>query len=269
MKPPIIILVGTSHPGNAGATARGAANFGVTDLRFVAPRCDVKGKEAAVRAVHAEGLLSSATIHPDLASALKGVGFSVGTTARTAIAPNHFLRKPMDVREFLAALPSTDTQVAYVFGPEDSGLSGDDVNRLDQLVTIPTAHYVSLNLSHAVTLLCYEHYRLAARSITPERTLSPDALHAMHQAWDDLTHEVEPRDWRQRTAQGVFRKVIGRSLPDTFEVHNLMGILTNTLKRFGHPAYATKQSEETLKKHGMRVLGRGEGAASITDDEED
>lgn len=258
MKPPVLILVGTSHPGNAGATARGAANFGVTDLRFVAPRCDVKGKEAMDRAVHAKPLLESATIHGDLTSALQGVGLSVGTTARSAKAANHFLRKPMDCREFLAALPQVDTQVGYVFGPEDSGLSGDDVNRLDQLVTIPTATYSSLNLSHAAILLSYEHFRLSATSITPERTLAPDALNAMHQAWDDLTNEVEFRDWRQRTAQGVFRKIMGRSLPDTFEVNNIMGILTNALKRFGHPAYATKESETALTDRGLRVKGRGE-----------
>ena len=261
MKPPIVILVSTQHPGNAGAAARGASNFGVTDLRFVAPRCDVKGKEALDRAVHAKPLLEAATVHPDLKSALAGCSLAVGTTARTAKAVNHMLRKPMDVRDFLDSLVAQkwDGQLAYVFGPEDTGLHGDDVDRLDQLVTIPTATYNSLNLAHAVTLLAYEHFRMDAASITPERELSPDALNALNRAWDELCIEVEPRAWRRRTAQGVWRKVVGRSLPATFEVHNLFGIVTNALKRFGHPEYATKESEKVLAERGLKVKSEHAG----------
>lgn len=255
MKPPVVILVGTTHPGNAGAAARGAANFGVTDLRFVAPRCDVKSKEAQDRAVHAKPLLEAAKVYPTLAAALEGCSMAVGTTARTAKAVNHMLRKPMDVRDFLGSLAEQkwDGTLAYVFGPEDTGLHGDDVDRLDQLVTIPTADYNSLNLAHAVTLLCYDHFRLHADPITPERELDPNALNALNRAWDELVIEVEPRQWRRRTAQGVWRKVMGRSLPATFEVHNVFGIVTNALKRFGHPEYATETSEKILAERGLKV----------------
>lgn len=258
MKPPVVILVQTQHPGNAGAAARGAANFGVTDLRFVAPRGDVLGKEAQDRAVHAKGLLRADRVYPTLKDALAGVSLAVGTTARTALAANRFRRKPLDVREHLASLSGQDAggwdgQMAYVFGPEDAGLAGEDVNLLDQLVTIPTADYASLNLAHAVTLLCYEHFRVAAGSVSPERTLAPDALAALNQAFDDLTHEVDTRKWRRETATAVWRKVLGRSLPDTYEVHNIMGVLTNTLKRFGHPRYRTPESEKTLRERGLLV----------------
>lgn len=261
MQPPIVILVGTSHPGNAGAAARGAANFGASELRFVAPRCDVKGKEALDRAVHAKPLLEAAKIYPNLAQALEGTSLAVGTTARSAQAPNHMLRKPMDVRDLLESLVKSEWngQLAYVFGPEDTGLHGDDVDLLHQLVTIPTATYNSLNLAHAVTLLCYEHFRLEATTVTPERELSPDALNALNRAWDELCIEVEPRLWRRRTAQGVWRKMMGRSLPATFEVHNIIGILTNALKRFGHPEYATDVSEKVLTERGLRVKSDNEG----------
>ncbi|MEA3137667.1 MAG: tRNA/rRNA methyltransferase [Thermoplasmata archaeon] len=262
MKPPIVILVSTQHPGNAGAAARGASNFGVTDLRFVAPRGDVFGKEALDRAVHAKPLLEARQVYPDLKSALHGASLTVGTTARSAIAANRFRRKPMDVRDHLVGLGGDwGGQVAYVFGPEDAGLSGEDVNLLDQLVTIPTADYQSLNLAHAVTLLCYEHFRVAAPTVTRERTLGPDAMRALHTAWDDLAAEVETREWRKETSTAVWRKVIGRSLPDTYEVHNIMGILTNTLKRFGHPKYRTPESEKAMKERGLRVSGKADAPA--------
>ncbi|HUR25104.1 MAG TPA: TrmH family RNA methyltransferase [Candidatus Thermoplasmatota archaeon] len=266
MKAPIVILVSTQHPGNAGAAARGAANFGVTDLRFVAPRGDVLGKEAQDRAVHAKGLLRADRVYPTLKEALHGASLTVGTTARTAIAANRFRRKPMDVRDHLAGLGlAWDGQVAYVFGPEDAGLASEEVNLLDQLVTIPTADYQSLNLAHAVTLLCYEHFRIGAPTITPERTLGPDAMQALHRAWDDLAAEVETREWRKETATAVWRKVVGRSLPDTYEVHNIMGILTNALKRFGHPKYRTPESEKAMKERGLRVQGKAETGADSDD----
>ena len=109
---------------------------------------------------------------------------------------------------------------------------------------------------HAVTLLCYEHFRVAAPTMTPERTLGPDAMQALHQAWDDLAAEVETREWRKETSTAVWRKVVGRSLPDTYEVHNLMGILTNTLKRFGHPRYRTPESEKAMGERGLKVAGK-------------
>lgn len=262
MQPPVVILVSTQHPGNAGAAARGAANFGVTNLRFVAPRGDVLGKEAQDRAVHAKGLLRADHVYPTLQDALHGVALAVGTTARSSPAANRFRRKPDDVRDHLQGLAATgwDGQLAYVFGPEDSGLSGEDVNLLDQLVTIPTAEYWSLNLAHAVTLLCYEHFRVAAASVSPERTLAPEALAALNQAFDDLTHEVDERDWRRETATAVWRKMVGRSLPDTYEVHNVMGVLTNTLRRFGHPRYRTPESDKALRERGLLLEPRGGGA---------
>ena len=269
VKPPVVILVQTQHPGNAGAAARGAANFGVTDLRFVAPRGDVLGKEAQDRAVHAKGLLRADRVYPTLKEALAGVSLAVGTTARTAVAANRFRRKPLDVRDHLDGLAAAkwDGQLAYVFGPEDSGLSGEDVNLLDQLVTVPTADYWSLNLAHAVTLLSYEHFRVAAASVSPERTLEPDALAALNQAFDDLTIEVDTREWRRETATAVWRKVIGRSLPDTYEVHNIMGVLTNTLKRFGHARYKTPESEKALRERGLHMGGPQATPAADTEEE--
>ena len=269
MRPPVVILVGPQHPGNVGAAARGAANFGVTDLRIVAPACDPKAKEAMDRAVHAKRLVEEAKVFATLDEALAGCSMAIGTTARTAIAPNHFLRRPGDIRDTLAALKDWDGQLAWVFGREDAGLRQDEVERCDQLVTIPTADYNSLNLAHAVTLCCYESFRLGAASITPERTLDPDALAALNRAWDALVDETEDRDWRQKTARGVWRKMLGRSRPDTFEVHNVLGILSNALKRFGREGFQTPTSQKYLGEQGKLVTRKptaetapGEPAAS-------
>jgi TrmH family RNA methyltransferase len=266
VQPPVVILVGPQHPGNVGASARGAANFGCKDFRVVDPRCDIVCDEALSRALHAKPLLQRAKSYATLKEALEGTSLSIGTTARTAKAVNHFLRKPSDIRDALEPLAAFDGTVAWVFGREDAGLTGAEVDLLDQLVTIPTAEYWSLNLSHAVTLCLYEHFRLQAANITPQRILEPDALQALHNAWDTLVEETEPRGWRQRTARGVWRKVLGRSNPDTFEVHNLMGIFANTLKRFGHPGYQTPASQKRLAEAG-KLLPRPQPGETAHEEE--
>lgn len=262
MQPPVVILVGPQHPGNVGASARGAANFGCKDFRVVDPRCDIHSDEALSRALHAKPLLTGAKVYSTLKEALVGVSLTIGTTARTAKAVNHFLRKPSDIRDALGPLAEFDGIIAWVFGREDAGLTGEEVDLLDQLVTIPTAEYWSLNLSHAVTLCMYEHFRVQAAGITPQRILEPDALQALHNAWDALIDETETRPWRQRTARGVWRKVLGRSNPDTFEVHNLMGIFANTLKRFGREGYQTPASQKYLAEQG-KLLAAKESQANL------
>ena len=248
-----VICIGTSHPGNVGAVARGAANFGVTDLRFVAPRCDVHADEALERAVHAADNLRAATVHDDLASALRGTSLSVATSARQTTAFNRYLRKPLDVRDWAADVGSFGGTVALVFGREDSGLTSDEVNLCDQLVSVPTADYSSLNLAHAVSLLCYELWRARAPAVAPERQLAPDTLAAMNQAWDDIVASVEPRPWRREVARGIWRKIVGRSLPSDYEVHNVMGVLGNVLKRFDHPDWRTPASSRLMATSDLRA----------------
>ena len=96
-----------------------------------------------------------------------------------------------------------------------------------------------------------ELHRTVAASITPERKLAPDTLAAMHQAWDDIVAAVEGRHWRQDVAKGIFRKIVGRSLPSDHEVHNVMGIFGNVLKRFDHPDWRTEESSRTLRERGL------------------
>ncbi len=249
-----VICVGTSHPGNVGAIARGAANFGITDLRFVAPRCDIRCDEALARSVHAKQSLLDATIVDTLEEALEGTSLSVGTTARTTTADNRFLRKTLDVRDWAEGLKEFEGKVALVFGREDTGLTAEEVNQLDQLVTVPTDDYNSLNLAHAVTILSYELMRVRADIITEPRVLDPDTLRHMTKAWDDIVDGTERRPWRREVAKGIFRKIVGRSTPSDYEVHNIMGILGSVLKRMDHPDWATEGSRKHLAESGGRIL---------------
>ncbi|ULH15647.1 RNA methyltransferase [Deinococcus sp. KNUC1210] len=146
-----VVLVSPKTPGNIGAGARAMLNMGASDLRLVAPRCDHLSGEAVAFAVHAEGVLRSARLYDTLSDALADRDLSIGTTARHRADlpdPQH----PALLRPLVQASHAP----ALVFGPEESGLSNEDLELCQLSVRVPTAEYASLNLAQAVLLVCYE-----------------------------------------------------------------------------------------------------------------
>ncbi|MBI4859110.1 MAG: hypothetical protein HY815_02375 [Candidatus Riflebacteria bacterium] len=150
-----VILMSPRYKGNLGFICRAMANFGLTDLFLIGPRADRESSEARTRAVHARGLLSSATVVSTLEDALSGVDFTVGTTARSN--PGEQLeRVAVEAGQMGRFLPGSG-RVGLVLGPEETGLSRADLDRMDLLVTIPcTTTYPTMNLSHAAAILFYE-----------------------------------------------------------------------------------------------------------------
>ena len=146
-----IVLVSPKTPGNMGAAARAMLNMGATDLRLVAPRGDHLDTGALAMAVHAEGVLRGAKLYATLPEALADRDLSIGTTARhraDLADPLH----PASLRPLVRAAHAP----ALVFGPEESGLSNEDLELCQASVRVPTSEYASLNLAQAVLLVCYE-----------------------------------------------------------------------------------------------------------------
>jgi len=148
------VLVRPKSPGNMGAAARALKNMGFADLRFVAPESRDARPEIAM-AVHAGEVYTAATTYPDLPLAVADCAIVVGTTAHAG--PYRSQARPL--REAAAELTSLSTanRIAIVFGPEDFGLSNDDLKHCPRLITIPAdPDYPSLNLAQAVMLSTYE-----------------------------------------------------------------------------------------------------------------
>jgi SpoU rRNA Methylase family len=80
---PAVILVRTTLPENMGACARAMLNFGLVDLRLVAPQCDPLAEVALRRAAGAEGVLRLARRFDSVADAVADLGMVYATTART------------------------------------------------------------------------------------------------------------------------------------------------------------------------------------------
>ena len=152
-----VVLVRTKYPGNLGAVARAMANFGLRDLRLVAPEADPLSLEARALASHGEPLLEQATWFDTLADAIADTVWVAGTSARSG---GLFRRQNvLAVREGmpLARKASKRGRVAIVFGPEDHGLTNDEVSQCHYQLRIPASpEYPVLNVAQAVVITLYE-----------------------------------------------------------------------------------------------------------------
>jgi len=165
-----IVLVRPQHSGNIGAVARAMRNFGVCDLALVNP-VQLCRETAATMAVHARDLLDTMQIHTSLRAAVADCQVVVGTTCRPGLYRESALPPRTLAPQLVTA--ATANRIALVFGPEDNGLSNDDLRLCHRLMTIPTdPAYTSLNIAQAVLLCCYEVF-LAAHD---ERTTLPRPL---------------------------------------------------------------------------------------------
>ncbi len=157
---------------NIGAAARSCCNMGICQLivvRDFLPDYEDMAKMATHKAVH---LIDTMEVHDRLENALTPFSIVVGTTARLG-RKRTIERSPRDIiGEILPLLQNN--RVALLFGPEDRGLTNDDLKFCQYVSSIPTADFSSLNLAQAVAIHCYELYATLV-----EQTREPASVPAL------------------------------------------------------------------------------------------
>ncbi len=153
MSAPVVVLVGVQLAENLGAVARVMANFGLQELRLVAPEASPEDARAVAMATHGADVLAAARTYATLADALGDVQAAWGTAA----LPRAREAGVWHPRAMATHLRQSGLRHALVFGPERTGLSAEDTARLDGVVRIPTdAACRALNLAQAVAILAWE-----------------------------------------------------------------------------------------------------------------
>lgn len=230
-----VVLVGTTHPGNIGATARAMKVMGLERLVLVAPERFPSG-EATAMASRADDVLASAVVVDDFLDAISGCGLVLGTTARLRSLPQPVL----DPRAAASRVKSESEkhEVAVVFGREKSGLNNAEVRHCNWLVNIPTSEtYQSLNLAQAVQIVAYElHLALTGGGrgeIDPPdwRPEPPERLEFFFERLETALREIgflnpaQPKRLMQR-----LRRLFLRARPDENELNILNGIVSDILE---------------------------------------
>ena len=167
-----IVMVGTTHPGNIGAAARAMHNMNFGRLSLVDPQCPV-GEVAYARASGANRVLDERETCGHLAEAIADCSLVVAATARRRSLSWPELDPPQMAERLLAL--GDGEQAALVFGREHSGLTNEELQLCNAMVTIPTnPDFSSLNLAASIQVLCYEVFRRLAGSREPVRVNSED-----------------------------------------------------------------------------------------------
>ena len=161
-----IILVRPQLAENIGMAARAMDNFGLSKLFIVSPRDGWPSKKAENSAKHANKIINQAKVYDCLEDAVSNFDLVIATSNRKRFLSkksyNSFDTLKKKIRDF--------RNTAILFGPENSGLSNQDIRLANFLFTIPTYNKnKSLNLSHAVSLMSYKLFQ-ANRS--PKKNIS-------------------------------------------------------------------------------------------------
>ena len=152
-----IVLHRPRSPENIGAAARAMRNMGIDQLVVVNPHnCDLT--RVCKMATHAAmDVVEKMMVFDTLEQAVDDCAFVAGTTARLG-GQRKVITSPPILAEKLVSI-SGQNRIAILFGPEDRGLTNEEIRLCHTLVNIPTAEFSSLNLAQAVMIVCYELFR--------------------------------------------------------------------------------------------------------------
>ncbi len=176
-----IVLVRPQIPENIGAAARAMENMGLERLILVDPKnCDLSRVLKTAKGSSID-LIEKMEVREDLGETLGEFHYVVGTTARTG-SHRPTLTNPRRLARDLVSI-SRENLIALMFGPEDRGLSNDELRYCHTIATIPTARFSSLNLAHAVMILCYEIFAAGLEDEPPSvpRLASKFELEGMYE----------------------------------------------------------------------------------------
>jgi tRNA/rRNA methyltransferase len=227
--PPAIVLVRPQLGENIGKAARAMLNFGLTEMRLVAPRDGWPNPAAGPAASGADSVLASARVFDSVAEAVADCTHVYATTVR-----KRGVTKPVVTPEAAARAIHADAgRTAILFGPERSGLETDDVALARTIVTVPiNPEFGSLNLAQAVILIAYEWSKHVALAQPPAVEHDPPApqgdLDGMIKQLEDMLTDAGyffPPD-RTATTKRMLRTLLTKPQWNAQEVRTVRGVLS-------------------------------------------
>lgn len=183
-----IVLVEPARGGNIGAAARAMKTMGFRDMRIVAGDT-AENASGALSALHSDEarafahgsteILDAAVVFQTLPEALRDCDITIATTGRRRGTRREFLT-PDEVVHHLETGP-IPRRVAVVFGPEERGLSNEELDACDIVSAVPMrGSYPSLNLGQAVMVYTYAFSPLVFDSPRPANAAAnPESIHAI------------------------------------------------------------------------------------------
>ena len=206
-----IVLVRPRDPRNVGAVCRAMKCMGVTSLAIVLDE-PIDPRQARTLAHYAADVLENAVIYPSLREALQDAVLVAGTTRRRGRNRKYFTLFPEQLGLRIASIGKGT--IAVLFGNEETGLTDEELKLCHLAVTIPASReFPSLNLSHAVQVVCYEiHRALSTDRLTPFSPISTQVLDELVAVMTGSLKSIGFFTLVEPDSMGVFfRDILGRA----------------------------------------------------------
>ena len=225
---PVIVLVQPQLGQNIGKAARAMLNFGLTEMRLVAPRDGWPNPDAGPSASGADIVLQQAQVFETVHDAIADCATVFASTVRRRdlIMP---VLGPEEMAEQIAASPGRS---AILFGAERSGLSTEDVALAQSIVTVPiNPEFGSLNLAQAVILLAYEWSKRSSLAQPTAKDTEPPAAHGeVDGLIVHLDEELERKGYfhppsRTQATKNTIRTIFTKTGWSSREVKAVRGII--------------------------------------------
>ena len=233
---PSIVLVNPQLPENIGLVARAMDNCGLGNLLLVNPREEWPNNIAINSSANSKKIIHKAKVFQSLEKALSNFTFVIATSNR-----RRFLEKPfLQSKEKLFNIIKDYNKVAIVFGPENSGLSNNDLMLADLIFRIDTAKSnTSLNLSHAVLLVSFgwreffiiNHHKTPVKNLKNNKALTKDFNFFMKYLKNELNEVgfLHPKSKSKSMLENIQTMLLRASLSKT-ELQTLWGMIKKLRK---------------------------------------
>lgn len=225
-----VVLVEISNPGNLGAVARVMANFNISSLVLVNPRCSAEDIDALVRSKHAYQVLKKAKIVTGLDEVK--ADFLIATTAKLGTDYN-VPRSPISPEQMAEKISKSNRNYAIVFGRESDGLTNEEILKCDFTVAIPSSpRYATLNLSHAAAVVLYELFKQSKEQKLGEHIAYASKkekdvlLRTINSAIDRMEFATKEKKETQRI---VWKRLVGKGTLTKREAFALIGFFKKLL----------------------------------------
>ena len=250
-----VVLTRTSHPGNIGSAARAMKTMGLTKLTLVAPnlmqtpmtpeppvfdpanpQAFKLPEESFILASGAADVLENARICATLEETLADTVLSCALTSRRRELTAE-LQTPRALTPELLSAAEAGQQTALVFGNETYGLSIEEVQACNRLMTINgNPDYFSLNLAQAVQVVCYEIF---SQTDMPMTHLQQEDHAATHEQIKGMVAHMESvmddiGFFNRRNSERLMRRMqslFGRANTQTEDIDILRGFFNTVSHR--------------------------------------
>ena len=231
-----IILIKPQLGENIGAVARSMKNFGFNKLNIVSPKFIFPNHKTKVTSVGAVDIINKTKVFDKTQEALKEFNLVISLSARR----RDINKKHITIKDFSNILKNTkNSKVGLMFGPEASGLSNIDLSFSNYILQIPTyKKFRSLNLSHSVTLVCYEIFKIYKKKLFSKngKELTISSKSKISSLTNHLVKQLETKNFftpneKKRSMIMNINNLIYRLQPNDKELRILASIISSLTKK--------------------------------------